>query len=110
MDSAVLGIDLGTTNCVAAVSVNGKTILLADKQGQNLFPSNVTLGENDVVWTGREAVALGAAVPGKTAYAVKRLIGRNFSDPVVQKARDKLEEARSALGNLEAQAVKISAL
>jgi molecular chaperone DnaK len=88
MPPAVLGIDLGTTNCVVAIVQGGRTVLLTDNQGQNLFPSVVTLGEADAVWIGREAVALGAAAPGRTAYAVKRLIGRNYSDSVVQKAKD----------------------
>ena len=87
MPPPVLGIDLGTTNSVVAIIDRGSTVLLADDHGQHLFPSVVTLGENDKIWTGREAVALGAAVPGRTAYAVKRLIGRWFSDTVVQKAR-----------------------
>ncbi|MBW1810627.1 MAG: Hsp70 family protein [Deltaproteobacteria bacterium] len=88
MPSAVLGIDLGTTNCVVAVVMQGRTILLANNQGQHLFPSAVTLGEGDTIWTGEEAVALGAAAPGRTAYAVKRLIGRYYNDSIVQKARN----------------------
>jgi len=86
MAPPVLGIDLGTTNSVVAIIQDGRTSLLTDDYEQYLFPSVVTLGEGDTVWTGREAVALGAAVPGKTVYAVKRLIGRWFSDTVVQKA------------------------
>jgi molecular chaperone DnaK len=86
MASAVLGIDLGTTNCVVASVTGGKTVLLEDKQGQILFPSVVTLGENDRIWTGSDAVALGATAPGRTAYAVKRLLGRWFTDEVVQRA------------------------
>ncbi|HUU02481.1 MAG TPA: Hsp70 family protein [Myxococcota bacterium] len=84
----VLGIDLGTTNCVVAVMRDGRSELLRDKQGQYLFPSVLTFGEAGAVWTGQEAVALGAAAPGRTAYAVKRLMGRKFKDGVVQKARD----------------------
>ncbi len=86
MPQAVLGIDLGTTNSVVASVMDGKTVLLQDKQGQVLFPSVVTLGEGDKIWTGSDAVALGATAPGRTAYAVKRLIGRWFSDDVVQRA------------------------
>jgi len=88
MSSPVLGIDLGTTNCVVAIIKDGKPLLLKDDQGQHLFPSVITLGEGNNIWTGREAVALGAAVPGRTAYAAKRLIGRWYSDNVVQKARN----------------------
>jgi molecular chaperone DnaK len=88
MASPVLGIDLGTTNCVVAIIKDDKPVLLQDDQGQHLFPSVVTLGEGDNIWMGREAVALGAAVPGRTVYASKRLIGRWYSDNVVQKARN----------------------
>jgi molecular chaperone DnaK len=88
MPSPVIGIDLGTTNCsVACVREGGRMMLVADDQGQVLFPSVMTLGENNRPWYGREAVALGAAAPGRTAHAVKRLIGRRYADGVVQKAR-----------------------
>jgi len=83
----VLGIDLGTTNSVVASVIGGRLQLLQDAHGQVLFPSAVTLGEGDRLWIGREALALGAALPGRTAYAVKRLIGRWYRDDVVQRAR-----------------------
>ena len=86
MPPPVLGIDLGTTNSVVACVINGKPVLLEDKQGNALFPSVITLGEGDRIWTGSDAVALGATAPGRTAYAVKRLLGRWFSDDVVQRA------------------------
>ncbi len=86
MPSGVLGIDLGTTNSVVASVMDGKTVLLEDKQGQVLFPSVVTLGENDRIWIASDAVALGATAPGRTAYAVKRLIGRWFTDEVVKRS------------------------
>jgi molecular chaperone DnaK len=88
MPAPVLGIDLGTTNSVVAIVHNGKTSLLTDEQGESLFPSVVTQGDANTIWIGREAVALGAAVPGRTVYAAKRLIGRNFSDTIVEKARE----------------------
>ncbi|MBN2495111.1 MAG: Hsp70 family protein [Deltaproteobacteria bacterium] len=88
MPAPVLGIDLGTTNCVVASMDRGRMTLLTDDMGQSLFPSVVTIGENDRIWTCREAVALGAAVPGRTAYAVKRLLGRWYDDEVVQRARN----------------------
>jgi molecular chaperone DnaK len=83
----VLGIDLGTTNSVLASVIGGRVQLLQDAHGQVLFPSAVTLGEGDRLWIGREALALGAAMPGRTVYAVKRLIGRWYRDDVVQRAR-----------------------
>ncbi len=86
MPPAVIGIDLGTTNCVVASVMDGKITLLEDKQGQVLFPSVVSIGQNDRIWTGSDAIALGATAPGRTAYAVKRLIGRWYTDEVVQRA------------------------
>ncbi len=86
MAAPVLGIDLGTTNSVVSSVVGGKPVLLEDNQGQVLYPSVVTLGEGDRIWTGSDAVALGATAPGRTAYAVKRLLGRRFTDDVVQRA------------------------
>jgi molecular chaperone DnaK len=84
---SVIGIDLGTTNSVVAALKDGQSRVLADDQGQVLIPSAITLGENGRLWFGREATALGAAAPGRTAQAIKRLMGRRFSDPVVQRAR-----------------------
>ncbi|NMB77250.1 MAG: Hsp70 family protein [Myxococcales bacterium] len=84
---SVIGIDLGTTNSVVAAVKEGQARVLADDHGQVLVPSAITLGENDRLWFGREAAALGAAAPGRTAHAIKRLMGRRFSDPVVQRAR-----------------------
>ncbi len=85
--AAVLGIDLGTTNCVLAYLHNEQMHILADAQGQELFPSVITVGEQGQIWTGREAVALGATMPGRTAYAAKRLMGRWYSDEVVKRAQ-----------------------
>ncbi len=86
MPPPVLGIDLGTTNSVVAIIRDEKITVLCDEHDQPLYPSVVTLSEAGTIWTGREALALGAAVPGRTAYAVKRLLGRKYSDTVVQKA------------------------
>jgi molecular chaperone DnaK len=85
MSSEVIGIDLGTTNCVVAIYRNGQTVLLTDELGQVRFPSIVTFGDNDV-WIGHKAKALGASGPSRMVYAVKRLIGHKFTDEVVRKA------------------------
>ncbi len=83
-----VGIDLGTTNCTVAAVEGGLPRVLADDQGQVLFPSVVSVGDSGRIWTGREAAALGAVQPGRTIHASKRLIGRSSQDPVVQRAQD----------------------
>ena len=85
--SRAVGIDLGTTNCSVAVMEGQQVRVLADDQGQVLYPSVLTLGESGKIWTGREALALGATQPSRTVHAIKRLMGRNFDDPVVGRSQ-----------------------
>jgi len=84
----ILGIDLGTTNTVVATVQDGRMKLLADNQGQVLFPSVLTIADSGQIWTGRQAAALGAIQPARTVHAAKRLIGRRWEEQVVQKARE----------------------
>lgn len=88
--SPVLGIDLGTTNSVVAVTTDGKVNVLGDEEGNRLFPSVVSFHPSGDVLAGyaaRERRLLDAA---NTIYSVKRLIGRPFKSEEVRRAMDRL--------------------
>jgi molecular chaperone DnaK len=84
----ILGIDLGTTNSVAAVMEGGEPTVIASSEGGRLFPSVVSVNPK----TGERLVGLVAkrqAVvnPENTIFSVKRFMGRKYADPAVEKAR-----------------------
>ncbi len=88
--SRVLGIDLGTTNsCVAVVEAFSPRVL-ANRDGSRTTPSIVAFTPDGDRLVGQIAKRQAITNPEQTVYAVKRLIGRKFSDPNVQRARDVL--------------------
>jgi len=102
MASPVLGIDLGTTNSVVAVS-DGRTIdVLPDAEGNLLTPSTVSFHPNGEVLVGRAARERRLVDAQNTMYSVKRLIGRPFRSPEVRRAQDRFpfEFAEGATGGV----------
>jgi molecular chaperone DnaK len=85
--SKILGIDLGTTNSAMAVVEIGQPRILENKEGMRTTPSIVAVGKNGERYVGVTAKRQAVTNPANTIYSVKRLIGRRFSDPEVQ--RDK---------------------
>ena len=87
----VLGIDLGTTNSVAAVIEAGEPGVVENAEGARLTPSVVALntrtGER---YVGQVAKRQAVTNPENTLFSVKRLMGRRFNDPEVQNATAKL--------------------
>ena len=87
----VLGIDLGTTNSVAAVIEAGEPVVVENAEGARLTPSVVALntrtGER---YVGQVAKRQAVTNPENTLFSVKRLMGRRFSDTEVQGAAAKL--------------------
>lgn len=81
-----VGIDLGTGySCIAAFK-DGKSVVIANDQGNRTTPSVVAFSESSPeVFVGEAAVNQFARNPANTIATVKRLIGRKFSDPSVQK-------------------------
>ena len=80
----VIGIDLGTTNSCVAI-MDGKTPkVIENSEGGRTTPSIVGFTETEKL-VGQSAKRQGVTNPENTLYAVKRLIGRNFNDDVVQK-------------------------
>src|SRR5256712_2135566 len=78
--SSVVGIDLGTTNSLVAYVKDGVPIVIRDKSGDGLVPSVVSVAENGAVQVGREAQRRLLIDAQRTAYSVKRFMGKGRED------------------------------
>jgi molecular chaperone DnaK len=78
----IVGIDLGTTNSCVAVMEGGKPKVIHSAEGENTIPSVVNPIKNVV---GRVAKRAAVVNPKETIFSVKRLMGRKFNDPEVQR-------------------------
>jgi len=99
-----VGIDLGTTNSVVAFVQAGKPEVITSKEGSRLIPSVVALdGDQEIV--GITAKNQMVTNPKKTFYSIKRLIGRRFDDPDVQRDIKLLpfNIRKSSKGGIEAE-------
>jgi molecular chaperone DnaK len=83
--SKVIGIDLGTTNSCVAIMEGGKPRVIENSEGDRTTPSIVAFTKDNEVVVGQSAKRQAVTNPQNTLFAVKRLIGRKFSDDVVQK-------------------------
>jgi len=86
----VLGIDLGTTNCCAAVVEVGSPQVVSNREGARTTPSIVGFTEDGERLVGQIAKRQAITNPTQTIYAVKRLVGRKWSDAEVVHAKDHL--------------------
>ena len=86
--SRVIGIDLGTTNSCVAVMESGKPKVIVNAEGALTTPSVVAFTENGERLIGIQAVRQASTNAAHTYFAVKRLIGRSFDDPIVKKDVD----------------------
>jgi molecular chaperone DnaK len=82
----VIGIDLGTTNSCVAIMETGDPNVLANSEGSRTTPSVVAFTDSGERLAGQIARRQAITNPENTIFAVKRLIGRRFDDPLVQKA------------------------
>jgi molecular chaperone DnaK len=82
----VIGIDLGTTNSCVAIMEAGDPNVLANSEGSRTTPSVVAFTDSGERLAGQIARRQAITNPENTIFAVKRLIGRRFDDPLVQKA------------------------
>jgi molecular chaperone DnaK len=85
--SKVIGIDLGTTNCCVSVLENGTVQIISNKEGGRTTPSVVGFTDKDEKLVGQIAKRQAVTNPANTLYAVKRLIGRKYNAPEVEKMR-----------------------
>ena len=81
----VLGIDLGTTNSVMAIIEAGEPTVLENSEGSRLTPSIVAITKNGERLVGQIAKRQAVTNPENTIYSIKRLMGRKYDDPEVQR-------------------------
>jgi molecular chaperone DnaK len=81
-----IGIDLGTTNSCVAVMEGGEPIVITNSEGNRTTPSVVAFSDSGERLLGQVARRQAVTNPTRTIFAMKRFIGRNFSDPEVKKS------------------------
>lgn len=99
----ILGIDLGTTNSAMAIIEGGEPKIIENKDGNRTTPSMVALSKSGERLIGLLAKRQAVTNPQNTLFSIKRLIGRRFSDPEVQRDKKWLpyEIKESANGGVE---------
>src|SRR5258705_4561331 len=83
--SKVIGIDLGTTTSCVAVMEGGQPKVIVNAEGMNTTPSIVAFTEDAERLVGLPAKRQAVTNPINTFFAIKRLIGRRYDDPMVEK-------------------------
>jgi molecular chaperone DnaK len=86
--SKVIGIDLGTTNSCVAIMEGGDVKVIENAEGARTTPSMVAFTEEEERLVGQAAKRQAVTNPEDTLFAIKRLIGRTFADPVTSKDKD----------------------
>jgi molecular chaperone DnaK len=99
----ILGIDLGTTNSAMAVVEGGEPKVLENHEGTRTTPSVVAISKSGERLVGILAKRQAVVNPKNTIFSVKRLIGRSFDDPEVQRDKNWLpyDIQKSATGGME---------
>ncbi len=98
----IIGIDLGTTNSCVAIMEGNTTKVIENSEGARTTPSIIAYQEDGEVLVGASAKRQAVTNPRNTLYAVKRLIGRKFTEKEVQKDIDLMPYAIKAADNGDA--------
>jgi molecular chaperone DnaK len=110
MSNKIIGIDLGTTNSCVAVMEGKNARVIENEEGMRTTPSMVAFTDDGETLVGMPAKRQAVTNPTNTIFAVKRLIGRRFDDPVVRKDVDmvpyKIVKADNGDAWVEAQSDK----
>src|SRR5579864_7523791 len=115
----VIGIDLGTTNSVVAVIEAGEPTVLENSEGSRLTPSVVAITKSGERLVGQVAKRQAVTNPENTVFSIKRLMGRKYDDPEVQRTiktvpykitRAPNGDVRVVLGGREYSPPEISAM
>src|SRR3984893_3076115 len=115
----VIGIDLGTTNSVMAVMEGGEPTILENSEGSRLTPSVVAITKSGERLVGQVAKRQAVTNPENTVFSIKRLMGRKYDDPEVQRTiksvpykitRAPNGDVRVVLGGREYSPPEISAM
>ena len=83
----IIGIDLGTTNSCVSIVENGKPLVIVNAEGGRTTPSVVAYTDDGQNLVGTAAKRQAITNPKKTLFAIKRLVGRRFSDKETKKQR-----------------------
>ena len=109
----IIGIDLGTTNSCVSIMEGNTTRVIENSEGARTTPSIVAYQEDGEILVGASAKRQAVTNPKNTLYAVKRLIGRKFTEKEVQKDIDLMPYQIVAADNgdawIEVRGNKISA-
>ena len=97
--SKVIGIDLGTTNSCVAVMDGDTAKVIENAEGLRTTPSVVAFAEDGERLIGQPAKRQAVTNPEQTFFAIKRLIGRTMSDPIIAKDKDMVPYAIVEGGN-----------
>ena len=84
----VIGIDLGTTNSCISIMDGKDPKVIENAEGSRTTPSIISFGSENDKLVGQPAKRQGVTNPENTFFAIKRLIGRSFEDPMVKKDAD----------------------
>jgi len=115
----VIGIDLGTTYSVVAVMEGGEPTVIPNAEGNRITPSVVAVNKNGERMAGQVAKRQAITNPDNTIFSIKRLMGRKFDEPSVEKDRKLLPykivkadngDAKVVMGNKEYSPPEISAM
>lgn len=84
----IIGIDLGTTNSCVAVMEGNKPKVIENSEGDRTTPSIIAFTKDGDILAGQSAKRQAVTNPKNTFYAIKRLIGRSYDDPMVKKDKN----------------------
>lgn len=98
----IIGIDLGTTNSCVAIMEGNTTKVIENSEGARTTPSIIAYQEDGEILVGASAKRQAVTNPRNTLYAVKRLIGRKFTEKEVQKDIDLMPYTIAAADNGDA--------
>src|SRR5512138_367838 len=101
----IIGIDLGTTNSVAAVMQGGEPVVIPSAEGERLVPSVVAVNKNHERLVGRVARNQAITNPTNTVFSIKRFMGRKSDDPEVERTKKRVpyEVHEAANGDVRVQ-------
>jgi molecular chaperone DnaK len=98
----IIGIDLGTTNSCVAVMEGGDPVVITNAEGSRTTPSMVAFTDSGERLVGQTAKRQAVTNPQNTVFGVKRLIGRKYGSPEVQKDKNVLPYDISQASNGDA--------
>nr|MBN1228762.1 molecular chaperone DnaK [Anaerolineae bacterium] len=101
----IIGIDLGTTNSVAAVMEGGEPTIIPSAEGGRLFPSVVAVDKNGERLVGQVARRQAVVNPENTIYSIKRFMGRKYDDPMSKRGREMVSYKMTKASNGDVRVV-----